>query len=191
MKKSGSIFQRRIFVAFKRNVRKILSQKSTPHSIALGVAIGVGIGMTPTIPFQMLLAFSIAWAFRANRACALIPVWITNPLTVVPVYYFNYRVGKFAVMSDPISYETFSGFFKGNGGFPYNIIYGIGNALQGWLENWTQILLALIIGSLVVGLISGLITYPVTLRLVVWWKNHKEKKRKKWLLRMKTQQNQV
>ncbi len=155
------------------------------------MAIGVGIGMTPTIPFQMLLAFSIAWALRANRVCALVPVWITNPLTVVPVYYFNYRVGRFVVMSDSIPYEKFAGFFKGNGGFPYNFIYGIGNALQGWLENWAQILLALIIGSLVVGLISALISYPVTLRLVVWWRNHKEKKRKKWLLRIKTQQNQL
>ena len=44
--------------------------------------------------FQIVLALLLASAVGASRAAAIIPVWITNPVTLGPVYAFTYWVGK-------------------------------------------------------------------------------------------------
>ncbi|MEM7677330.1 MAG: DUF2062 domain-containing protein, partial [Myxococcota bacterium] len=46
-----------------------------------------------TIGLQMIGYFAAAAATGANRVSGLLPVWISNPFTAVPLYYFNWRVG--------------------------------------------------------------------------------------------------
>ena len=82
-------------------LRTILMLHDTPHSIALGTAIGMFVGLTPTVGFQMLLVVAISllsWRyFRFNRLAALITVYVSNPLTLMPIYWLNYRVGTLFV----------------------------------------------------------------------------------------------
>ncbi len=54
--------------------------------------IGTFVAFIP-VPTQMLLAAFMAIAFRANLAISVALVWITNPLTVAPIYYVSYKVG--------------------------------------------------------------------------------------------------
>jgi uncharacterized protein (DUF2062 family) len=74
-------------------IHRILTADSSPHRAALGVAIGLFIAMTPTIGLQMILAGGLAAALRANKALSVSFVWITNALTSVPIFLFNYTVG--------------------------------------------------------------------------------------------------
>ena len=78
-------------------LRAILMLDGSPHSIALGTAIGMFIALTPTVGIQMLIvigfAFLVRPLFRFNKMAALMTVYISNPLTVVPLYWFNYKVG--------------------------------------------------------------------------------------------------
>ncbi|MEL7370511.1 MAG: DUF2062 domain-containing protein [Myxococcota bacterium] len=74
-------------------VHYVLQLDGSPHSIALGVFLGFLIGMTPTIGLQMLTYFAVCAVVGANRISGLLPVWISNPFTAVPLYYFNWRVG--------------------------------------------------------------------------------------------------
>src|SRR3990172_6945415 len=71
-------------------IRHILLADDTPHSIALGTAIGTFIGLTPTGGVQMLLVMLVAFLcrplFRFNQIAALLMVYISNPLTAVPIY---------------------------------------------------------------------------------------------------------
>tara|TARA_Y100000991_G_C21844378_1_gene293772 strand:+ start:274 stop:717 length:444 start_codon:yes stop_codon:yes gene_type:complete len=80
------------------NFRKILSllrrQNGSPFFNAKGLAIGVFSGCFPFFGFQTLLGVFFAKLARGNIFLAAIGTWISNPLTYVPLYYFNYKVGS-------------------------------------------------------------------------------------------------
>ena len=68
--------------------------KGDPRKIAWGMALGVFIGVTPTIPFHMISALALAHIFRISRIAAVMGVWISNPITIPPFYYFSFKIGK-------------------------------------------------------------------------------------------------
>lgn len=62
------------------------------RSVSGGVAAGLFWCMIP-LPVQMLSSALSAIAFRINLPISVGLVWLTNPLTIAPVFYFNYLVG--------------------------------------------------------------------------------------------------
>ncbi len=64
------------------------------RSLRGGLCLGVFISLTPTIPFHMILSTIGAIYFRVNLPIALAACWITNPLTVYPIFRFAWRIGK-------------------------------------------------------------------------------------------------
>lgn len=82
---------------WRRWLKPFLSRRGSPEAIAGGMAIGFFIAFTPTIGFQIVLAYLVATAFRASRAAALLPIWITTPVTIPPVYTMTYLIGAFFV----------------------------------------------------------------------------------------------
>jgi uncharacterized protein len=135
-------------------LRHILGLDDTHHSIALGTTIGMWIGMTPTVGMQMVIVVIVAFVtkpfFHFNRIAALITVYISNPLTMVPIYYMNYKVGTLFYHGDHtiddfrriLEYETFSGWWA----TIVDLFVGIG--------------VPLIIGSFVVATVCAAATYP-------------------------------
>ena len=82
----------------KRTVRyyylKLLRLQGDPHSLAMGIAIGLLVGVTPTIPLHTLLILVLAGLIRGNLIAALIAATaISNPLTWLPQYYLSWRLG--------------------------------------------------------------------------------------------------
>lgn len=67
------------------------------RAVSGGIALGLFIGLLP-IPAQTLLAIFCALLLRVNLPLAALSVWISNPLTFVPLFYFAYRIG--AVLLD-------------------------------------------------------------------------------------------
>ena len=63
------------------------------HSAAGGVAAGLFCGLIPG-PFQMLGAAICAVVFRVNLPLALFTTLYTNPLTIVPLYFAGYGLGR-------------------------------------------------------------------------------------------------
>lgn len=78
----------------------ILQLNDTPHRIALGVCLGFMIGASPTVGIQMILYFVAVTLIGANRVSGLGPIWLSNPLTMVPIYYTNWRIGRFLLTGD-------------------------------------------------------------------------------------------
>jgi uncharacterized protein (DUF2062 family) len=76
---------------FQRQLKEL---RGRPHELSLGVAIGVFIGITPTIPFHMLLAIALAAVMRASKLAAALGVWVGNPLTLPIFYYGSYQLGR-------------------------------------------------------------------------------------------------
>lgn len=144
----------------RKLLRKILLLDDTAHSIALGTAIGMFIGMTPTVGAQMILVLCVAFAtkplFHFNKVAALLTVYVSNPFTVLPIYWFSYTVGTYFVEAT-VSYEDFARTLEYEGFAQWwDTVVGL-FVRVGW---------PLILGSLVVATSASLPTYPVIMWLV-------------------------
>ncbi len=77
------------FIKFKR-------LQGTPHALAGGTAIGVFIGLTPTMPFHTVLIVFLSLSTRTSTLAGIIISWIVcNPLTYFPIYYLSARIGNY------------------------------------------------------------------------------------------------
>ena len=67
--------------------------RGKPREIALGFALGIFIGMTPTMGIQMPIAVLFAAMLKWSKISAAFGVWITNPITSPFIYGITYLVG--------------------------------------------------------------------------------------------------
>ena len=80
---------------FKDVYDQFISLKGKPEKIALGMAVGVFIGVTPTIPFHTITIVALTFLFRQNFTTAFIGATvISNPLTIPFLYVLQYHLGK-------------------------------------------------------------------------------------------------
>jgi uncharacterized protein (DUF2062 family) len=81
---------------FQSFYEKFISLKGEPAQIAAGLAIGVFVGVTPTIPFHTAIIVLIGLLFRQNITAGYLGAWIvSNPLTVPFLYLSQYELGRF------------------------------------------------------------------------------------------------
>lgn len=66
------------------------------RSVAGAFAVGLFMAFVP-VPFQMVFAAALAILFRVNLPIAVALVWVTNPVTMPPVFYFAYKVGQWVL----------------------------------------------------------------------------------------------
>jgi hypothetical protein len=89
--------------------------KIDKRSMAGGMALGLFIAFTPTIPFQMLLATCGAVYWRVNLPVAVAACWITNPVTAVPIYMAAMQMGKLIVTHLPVIGDILNAYTPNNG----------------------------------------------------------------------------
>ncbi len=67
----------------------------TPHSIALGSAIGIFFGFTPLWSMKTLLSIAVAWLCKCNKIAAAIAVTLHDIiLPLMPaIYFWQYKIG--------------------------------------------------------------------------------------------------
>ncbi|HEY4282885.1 MAG TPA: DUF2062 domain-containing protein [Chthoniobacterales bacterium] len=73
----------------------LMAINDTPHSVALGSAIGIFFGFTPLWSMKTLLSIVVAWIFRSNKIAAAIAVTLHDViLPLMPaVFWWEYKVG--------------------------------------------------------------------------------------------------
>lgn len=74
------------------------------RSVSGGVALGLFCCFIP-LPIQMILSAVGAIFFRVNILISVATVWITNPITIPPMFYFCYLVGKWLLGDPPDEFE--------------------------------------------------------------------------------------
>jgi uncharacterized protein (DUF2062 family) len=70
------------------------------RSVSMAVAIGLFWALIP-MPFQMVPSAICAVWLRANLPLAVALVWVTNPITMPPVFYFCYKLGVWLLGVEP------------------------------------------------------------------------------------------
>jgi len=145
-------------------VHEVIHADDTPHRIAFGCAIGVFVALTPTIPFQMLLAVLICWLLGANKIVGVPAVWITNPLTIVPIYLPQYILGCW-MLGIPVGEVDFHVLTK-----EYESISVLATVAWNLMKD---IFWPLWFGSLFVATGFGLLTYYLTWQVVVRYRLHR------------------
>ena len=119
------------------------------HSIARAVAVGLFWAMIP-MPMQMLAAALVAIPLRANLPLSIGLVWLTNPLTMPPIFYATYKLGAWLLGSPAVSMpDKFS--------------------LQWVMEVTTTHWQPLYFGSLVAAIVLSTVGYFGTLLYWRWW----------------------
>ncbi|MBL4825296.1 MAG: DUF2062 domain-containing protein [SAR324 cluster bacterium] len=95
-------------------INPVLRSTAPVSEVSLGVAVGVFLGLTPTVGVQMYLV-AIVWSIyryifsrHFNLPVGVALVWISNPLTMVPLYYLFLLTGYWLLETqNGLSYELF------------------------------------------------------------------------------------
>ena len=114
-KSSGRMKKRIEKLILERLINPVLHSRDPVSEVSLGVAVGVFLGLTPTVGVQMYLVV-IVWSiyryvFRRhfNLPVGVAMVWISNPLTMVPLYYLFLVTGYWLLETkNGLSYEHFA-----------------------------------------------------------------------------------
>ncbi|MEJ2467045.1 MAG: DUF2062 domain-containing protein [Candidatus Thiodiazotropha sp.] len=122
------------------------------HSASGGFAVGLFMAFVP-LPFQMVMAAAAAIIFRVNLPISVALVWITNPLTIPPIFFFAYLVGTWVVGAPPQA-EPFHFTLE-------------------WIEHGglNEIWLPLLLGSFICGTVASVTGYLLILWIWRWRAN--------------------
>jgi uncharacterized protein (DUF2062 family) len=133
---------------------RFLSLNGKPEEIARAMALGVFIGVSPTIPFHTALVMFICLVFRQNITAAMLgATLISNPLTIPFFYLAEYELGVLVL---------------GLGANPLTLAdYDIRSILEiGW-----HILYPLQVGGLILACAFAVPSYFITRHTVVKLRN--------------------
>jgi len=130
----------------------LVTMADTPHSIALGSAIGIFFGFTPLYSLKTLLSIGFAWICRSNKLAAAITSNLHDIffLAMPAVYFFEYKIGCL-ILHRPPAPKPFRHFVIGD------------------YMNWhflVRVIWPALVGSLVLGVPSALLTYFIIRMLV-------------------------
>ena len=166
---------RNLLIRLRPVLRWVIRLRSSPRAIAGGLGIGTFVAFTPTIGVQIILAVIIATFFNMNRPAAMIPVWITNPLTVAPIYTLNYWLGSKVWEGPPL--QDVSGLFIGIGKTMAKLeFWDIKEQFMAVLHMGEETLIPLLIGSIAIGLVAGGCVFFFSLKLLRIFFSRRSKK---------------
>jgi len=130
--------------------------KWNKRTISRAFAIGLFCAFMP-IPLHTLLAAALAVIFSSNILLSIALVWVNNPITMVPIYYYTYKVGSFITGMELDSSFVFT--------------------WQYMLDNLTTTTIALWVGGLFIAPIAGILGY---ISIILIYKYRAFKRIKRW-----------
>jgi hypothetical protein len=116
--------------------------KPSRRTVAGGLALGIFIGLTPTMGAQIILAGIAGYFLKVNLPVALAGTLVTNPFTAAIIYPLLYRFGVWMVgIPDASDLEGYTGMLRSFAGYAKPL----------WVAS-------LVVGSVAAALAYGLVT---------------------------------
>ncbi len=122
--------------------QELFNREETAAVTAVSVAFGVFMGIVPVWGFQLLIAITLAIAFRLNKAMVIVAANISIPPMIPIIIYLSYKMGTVWV---------------GENATPLNFENGID--LESIHLNFVQYLYGSVTLALLAAFISGVISY--------------------------------
>ena len=172
------ISKKHIQVMGNRSMRflksRILHANDSPHRIAMGAAVGLFVAWTPALGLHMLMALALTILLRANKFVAIACVWVSNPFTVIAIYYPNYLLGK-TVLKFFYTNKEMSSIRVREMLNQYSLYSGVSGFFHA--EFW-QSMFSLLwrkgpelwLGSVIMGLLVAFTAYFVTYYFIIWYR---------------------
>ena len=119
------------------------------NSVAWAISLGLFMAWVP-VPFQMVLAAGAAILVRCNLPVSVAMVWVSNPVTVAPLFFAAHKLGGWMLDRPPGD-------------------FGIELSLRWLFEELGKVWEPLLLGCFVLGLASAVLG-QILIRLV--WRAH-------------------
>ena len=127
-------------------------------TVVPALALGLFVACMP-FPGHPLVAALLALVLRVHIPVAALTTFLSNPLTMGPLYYFNFRIGAALLSRDPSGFEF--------------------DLSMDWVANtFVLIWQPMLLGSVLVGAIASLIGF-MTLDAIWRYSIHDYKSRKR------------
>lgn len=156
---SGKQVKPGLWGRFKRIIRfnylRIIRLKTSAHSIALGVALGVFVGFLPIIPLQSVTVLTLAFIFRGNKIAAFFSTFFSNAANLVPFYAMLYFVGSYFVPFNTVQLD-------------YAHLEMSELIHQGW-----DLFIVMMIGGVVLGIPAAIVMYFLTRNAVLVYRRRR------------------
>jgi uncharacterized protein len=141
---------------------KFIRLKGDPRSLAAGTAIGVFVGLTPTMPLHTIAIIAMTLVTRTSLIAAMTISWIVcNPLTYVPIYYFSLVIGN-AVTPYNLSWEKIKAVLNLLLSHP-----GLGPSLQALADLGRDAIIVMVVGGCILAMPFTIASYYLSLSLFV------------------------
>jgi len=137
----------RISRNLKRFYNRFLKLRGSTRQIALGMALGIFVGMTPFLGFHTAIAVMLASLVKWSKIAAGVGVFISNPLTAPIIYPLTFRLGALLTgFSEPIQWSKL---LKPG-------------AFMDLMKNSPMIIIDMLVGGILVGIPLAIIFYFLT-----------------------------
>ncbi len=140
-----------VLVASRDNLRRWLARlkklHGNPHYVAIGMAVGVFVAITPTIPFHTIIAVCLSFILRGSKAAAAIGVWFSNPLTIPIFYIASFKTGAVLFGTSRAAYIT-------------------GESVTETVKLGLDVAIASIAGGIILGILPAIATYFITRKIM-------------------------
>ncbi|WP_317929189.1 DUF2062 domain-containing protein [Halioxenophilus sp. WMMB6] len=109
------------------------------HSVSVAFFFGLAIAFLP-VPGQMAIGAACCWFARCNLPITFALIWISNPLTLGPIFFSTYKLGTW-ILNSPVNK------------------FHIELSWQWLTTELANIWAPLLVGSLLTGVVSGILGY--------------------------------
>ena len=79
----------------KEYLHKLVNLQATPGKIAFSVALGIFIGLLIPMGLQTIFIIPLAMFTGCNLIVAYAATLISNPVTIIPIYYLSVKIGTY------------------------------------------------------------------------------------------------
>lgn len=124
---------------------KLYRIRDFPEAVAIGLAWGASVSMTPMLGLHLITCYLGTWMMRGNMVAATVGTVVGNPWTFPFIFYLDYKVGTLF-------------FFKPLDDFNLNIVF--------FVDNFEKLFFPTLLGSIPIAIVTWFITYIVSKKLL-------------------------